>query len=159
MRLKVPMHQPESHCSIVARKRSNVRGAKGAGHLRQDGVNGQPEELLVLAEAGRLPRGGTSRMSREVHVRICEGLGVQAPGPTRRSGQPLSLPRHRLSAHSRAFRNSFRRLWKPPRKRPSRKLSAWWPLARRRYARPQWQTWQGRRQRAVNRTAGAASGS
>jgi hypothetical protein len=70
MRLKVPKHQPESHCSIVARKRSNVRGAKGAGHPRQDGVNGQAEELLVLAEAGRLPRGGTSRMTREGHVRI-----------------------------------------------------------------------------------------
>src|SRR5215467_9782966 len=47
----------------------NSRGAKGAGHSRQDGVNGQPDELLVLAEAGRLPRGGTSRMNREVHVR------------------------------------------------------------------------------------------
>jgi len=54
MRPKVLMHRPGSHCSIVARKRSNVRGAKGAGHPRQDGVNGRPEELLVLAEAGRL---------------------------------------------------------------------------------------------------------
>src|SRR6516162_6680962 len=83
MRPKVPMRQPGSHCSIVARKRSNARGAKGAGHPRQDGVNGQPEELLVLAEAGRLPRGGTSRMNREVHVRICERLGVKIPGATR----------------------------------------------------------------------------
>ena len=54
MRLKVPMHQPESHCSIVARKRSNVRGAKGAGHSRQDRVNGEPEELFVLMEGGGL---------------------------------------------------------------------------------------------------------
>ena len=53
-RLKVPMRQPESHCSIIARKRSNVRGAKGAGHPRQDGVNGEPEELLVLMEGGSL---------------------------------------------------------------------------------------------------------
>ena len=83
-RLKVPMHQPESHCSIVARKRSNVRGAKGAGHPRQGGVNGKPEELLVLAEAGRLPWGGTSRMNREIHVRICGRLGVKFPGSTRR---------------------------------------------------------------------------
>ena len=30
-------------------------------------------------------RGGTSRMMREYHVRICEGLGVQFPGPTRQS--------------------------------------------------------------------------
>ena len=27
--------------------------------------------------------GGTSRMNREVHVRICERLGVQIPGATR----------------------------------------------------------------------------
>ena len=26
---------------------------------------------------------GTSRMNREVQVRICEGLGVEFPGPTR----------------------------------------------------------------------------
>src|SRR5258707_11261312 len=28
-------------------------------------------------------RGDTSRMNREVQVRICEGLGVKLPGPTR----------------------------------------------------------------------------
>jgi hypothetical protein len=28
--------------------------------------------------------GGTSRMNREVHVRICERLGVKFPGATRR---------------------------------------------------------------------------
>jgi hypothetical protein len=30
-------------------------------------------------------RGDTSRMNREVQVRICEGLGVKIPGPTRQS--------------------------------------------------------------------------
>ena len=54
MRPKVPKHQSGAHCSVVAGKRSNVRGAKGAGHPRQDGVNGQPEELLVLMEGGSL---------------------------------------------------------------------------------------------------------
>ena len=29
--------------------------------------------------------GGTSRMTRECHVRFCERLGVQFPGPTRHS--------------------------------------------------------------------------
>src|ERR1700730_17105026 len=82
-RLKVPMHRSGAHCLVVATKRSNVRGAKGAGHPRQDGVNGQPEELLVMAEAGRLPRGGPSRMTREGQVRIFERLGVKFPGPTR----------------------------------------------------------------------------
>ena len=31
-RPNVQMHRPGSHCSIVARKRRNGRGAKGAGH-------------------------------------------------------------------------------------------------------------------------------
>ena len=36
-------------------------------------------------DEGRQPFiGGTSRMNREVQVRICEGLGVKLPGPTRR---------------------------------------------------------------------------
>ncbi|HET6179932.1 MAG TPA: hypothetical protein VFE61_23625, partial [Candidatus Sulfotelmatobacter sp.] len=30
-------------------------------------------------------RGGTSRMNREIHVRLCERLGAKFPGPTRRS--------------------------------------------------------------------------
>ena len=53
-RPKVPMHRSGAHCSVVARKRGNSRGAKGAGHPRRDGVNGQPEELLVLMEGGSL---------------------------------------------------------------------------------------------------------
>jgi len=32
-------------CSIVVTKRSNVRGAKGAGHRRWDRVNWKQEEL------------------------------------------------------------------------------------------------------------------
>jgi hypothetical protein len=35
-------------------------------------------------------RGGTSRMTRECQVRICEGLGVPFPGPTRQSGHSTS---------------------------------------------------------------------
>src|ERR1700732_3186395 len=42
-----------------------------------------------FAFVGRQPsRGGTSRMTRECQVRICEGLGVQFPGPTRHGTQP-----------------------------------------------------------------------
>ena len=33
-------------------------------------------------------RGGTSRMTRECQVRICERLGVQFPGPTRQFPGP-----------------------------------------------------------------------
>ena len=53
-RLKVPMHRSGAHCFVRARKRGNARGAKGAGHPRRAGVNGQPEELLVLMEGGSL---------------------------------------------------------------------------------------------------------
>jgi len=39
-------------------------------------------------DGGRQPFiDGTSRMNREVQVRICEGLGVKLPGPTRRAAQ------------------------------------------------------------------------
>jgi hypothetical protein len=34
-------------------------------------------------EGGSLRAGGTSRMTRECQVRICERLGVKFPGPTR----------------------------------------------------------------------------
>jgi hypothetical protein len=37
-------------------------------------------------------RDGTSRMTRECHVRFCEGLGVKFPGPTRQSRQVECLP-------------------------------------------------------------------
>jgi hypothetical protein len=40
------------------------------------GVNGQPEELLLFDGRRQPSMGGTSRMNREVHVRICERLGV-----------------------------------------------------------------------------------
>src|SRR5690349_17979334 len=35
---------------------------------------------------------GTSRMNREVQVRICEGLGVKLPGPTRREQEQMRIP-------------------------------------------------------------------
>ena len=37
--------------------------------------------------------GGTSRISREAYVRICERLGVQVPGPTR-PGAAMPRPTH-----------------------------------------------------------------
>jgi hypothetical protein len=53
-RPKVPMHRSGAHCFVRAMKRGNARGAKGAGHPRRGGVNGKPEELLVLMEGGSL---------------------------------------------------------------------------------------------------------
>jgi hypothetical protein len=48
-------------------------------------VNGKPEELDGLDGRRQLLVGGTSRISREAYVRICERLGVKFPGATRRS--------------------------------------------------------------------------
>jgi hypothetical protein len=49
-------------------------------------VNGQPEELAGFGGRRQPSLGGTSRMNREVHVRICERLGVKFPGATRQHG-------------------------------------------------------------------------
>src|SRR5262245_35179658 len=54
-------------------------------------VNGQPEELAGFGGRRQPSLGGTSRMNREIHVRICERLGVRFPGATRQArGQPAS---------------------------------------------------------------------
>ena len=87
-RPKVPMHRSGAHCFVVARKRGNARGAKGAGHPRREGVNGTPDELYVLDGRRQPSLGGTSRMNREVHV-LCERLGVQVPGSTRQTRNRL----------------------------------------------------------------------
>ena len=87
-RLKVPMGQPGADYSVVVMKRGNARGAKGAGHcIGIVRVNGQPEELDDRGGRRQPSMGGTSRVSREAQARICEGLGVKFPGPTRPQGE------------------------------------------------------------------------
>src|SRR5258708_22694521 len=67
----------------------NARGAKGAGHrhlLGSTGVGSTDDGRNPMSNGRRQPsRGGTSRMTRECQVRICERLGVKFPGPTRPS--------------------------------------------------------------------------
>jgi hypothetical protein len=46
------------------------------GQLATGGARGFDEGRQLFID-------GTSRMNREVQVRICEGLGVKSPGPTR----------------------------------------------------------------------------
>src|SRR5712691_7479795 len=84
-RPKVPMHRSGAHCSVVAKKRGNARGAKGAGHPHQVESTGNRRNSCLDGRR-QSSLGGTSRMNREIHVRICEGLGVKFPGPTRRDG-------------------------------------------------------------------------
>ena len=86
-RPKVPMRRLGAHCLVVAMKRGNARGAKGVGHQRwigSTGVGSTGSGRNRIINGRRQPsHGGTSRMMREYHVRICEGLGVQLPGSTR----------------------------------------------------------------------------
>ena len=60
---------------------------EGRGRVTRVGielVNWKQEDPAGFDGRRQLSWGGTSRMSREAHVRICERLGVQLPGPTRR---------------------------------------------------------------------------
>src|SRR5580698_10311748 len=86
-RPKVPMRRLGAPCLVVAMKRGNARGAKGVGHQRwigSTGVGSTGSGRNLIINGRRQPsHGGTSRMMREYHVRICEGLGVQLPGSTR----------------------------------------------------------------------------
>src|SRR5215510_484181 len=62
-------------------ERENLAGdAKGKG---ASGYNGEAESTDAPERGGLPSCGGTSRMSREAQVRICERLGVKVPGPTR----------------------------------------------------------------------------
>src|SRR5579871_3926391 len=60
----------------VERSRQAISVEALKGQLATGGARG--------FDGGRqLSTDGTSRMNREVQVRICEGLGVKFPGPTR----------------------------------------------------------------------------
>src|SRR5215469_11970555 len=85
VRLKVLMGQPGTDCSVVAGKRVMPVERRGqVTGIEVVRVNGKPEELDGLDERRQPLVGGTSRISREAYVRICERLGVQFPGATRR---------------------------------------------------------------------------
>ena len=72
------MRRLGADCSVVVMKRGNARGAKGAGHRHWVGSTGNGRSPTLNGR--RQPsRGGTSRMTRECHVRICERLGVKFP--------------------------------------------------------------------------------
>ena len=64
----------------------SVEGRGWVTRVVIDLVNWQQEEPADFDGRRQLSMGGTSRMSREAQVRICERLGVKFPGPTRQSG-------------------------------------------------------------------------
>src|ERR1700720_3338231 len=53
-RPKVLMRRRGADCPVVVLKRSNARGAKGAGHRRWERANWQQEELQFSTEGGSL---------------------------------------------------------------------------------------------------------
>src|ERR1019366_839442 len=106
-RPKVSMHWSGADCPVVAMKRCNARGAKGAGHSAGKQVNGQPDEPGSTGR--RQPStSGTSRVKREFQARFCERLRVRFPRPTRqgrrhpgpRRGQPREWEEPRMKPKS-----------------------------------------------------------
>jgi len=87
------MRRPGSDCSIVVMKRSNVRGAKGAGHPSRDRVNWKQEELTVLAEGGNFHWVARAVWPETVKHGSVRASGWNSPGLLGASGQLASLPR------------------------------------------------------------------
>src|ERR1700730_17135148 len=84
VRPKVPTRKPGTNCFVVARKRGNSRGAEG-GRSPSVRLSQRVTGGTHCLAARRQPfRGGTSRMNREIHVRLCERLRGKFPRPTRR---------------------------------------------------------------------------
>ena len=96
---------------------SNERGmggAKGAGHRHWRGSTGNGRNPLINGR--RQPScDGTSRISRETYVRLCERLGVKSPGSTwhqhrfkhtpRTSTSP-PIPGHIAASHRSATKSA-----------------------------------------------------
>src|ERR1017187_5244474 len=88
MRPKVAMLTSGMDRSVVAMKRDNARGARGAGHPLYDPfivANRQRDEPLGCSGGRQPSSGGTSRMTGDRLVRICEGSRVKFLRSTRQS--------------------------------------------------------------------------
>jgi hypothetical protein len=99
-------------CSVVALKRGNARGARGAGHPLDDTLtvaNRRRDEPWSHRGRRQPSLGGTSRMTGDRLVRICEGSRVKFLRSTRRqSWRPkMSRSNDRLWQRVRS-----RALWK-----------------------------------------------
>jgi hypothetical protein len=88
--LKVAMLTSGMDCSVVALKRGNARGARGAGRPLYDPFNvaNRTREEPWGYRGRRQPSvGGTSRMTGDRLVRICESSRVKFLRSTRRLEQ------------------------------------------------------------------------
>src|ERR1039458_3522154 len=109
MRPKVAMLTSGMDCSVVAMKRGNARGARGAGHPLYDPfivANRQRDEPLGCSGGRQPSSGGTSRMTGDRLVRICEGSRVKFLRSTRHEGRPLGIGfQEQISNHSKLLRS------------------------------------------------------
>ena len=87
-----------------------VEGREQVTRVETLWVNGQPEEPGGFRRKAAAFRGGTSRMNREIHVRICERLGVQFPGATRQT-VPLGFTAPVLDPSSTACHSAKKTRW------------------------------------------------
>jgi hypothetical protein len=70
-RPKVPIRRSGRDCLVVAWKRGNARGAKGAGHSRQDRCVNRQREEPTGGGGGRQPSlDGRSRVRGDCHARF-----------------------------------------------------------------------------------------
>jgi hypothetical protein len=102
--LKVAMLTSGMDCSVVALKRGNARGARGAGHPLDDTLtvaNRRRDEPWSHRGRRRPSLGGTSRMTGDRLVRICEGSRVKFLRSTRR-----------LEQRDRIRRSCYRSNWR-----------------------------------------------
>src|SRR6202047_4991725 len=77
------MRRRGADCPVVVTKRGECSWSEG-GRSSPLGASQLATGGAPILDGRRQPScGGTSRMTRECQVRICEGLGVQFPGPTR----------------------------------------------------------------------------
>lgn len=84
--LKVAMLTSGMDCSVVALKRGNARGARGAGRPLDDPLNvaNRTRDEPWSCRGRRQPSvGGTSRMTGDRLVRICESSRVKFLRSTR----------------------------------------------------------------------------
>src|SRR3974377_379855 len=80
-RSKVPMRGLGADCSVLAEKRGNARGAKGAGHRRRAWVNRvNREEPESSAEGGSLRAMARSGGRESLKSGSVSGSGCNSPG-------------------------------------------------------------------------------
>src|ERR1700738_4336088 len=77
------MRRRGADCPVVVARRVYCCGSEG-GRSSPLGASQLATGGAPILDGRRQPScDGTSRMTRECQVRICEGLGVKFPGPTR----------------------------------------------------------------------------